>query len=317
MSAGQSAHWGYFWVDDEWVEVNNCVDPCKGQRPYFPNTLFRDSGDLQTLTMNQIDLFFEYYGESEQLEKKRYFFALIIMGSVMAPFVVLQGLWVACSAGRKSAIEARNALYIFICDLHLPFQHKRRARRPWQKTIAKYAALASYLWAILASALCIPMLIVTVVSLEIWLNVYPQSETSAHIGAWTPWAGTGLVLISAFVSRYGTAEVFIHLAKFEWITPPSWMMRSAPVTGIPSHGTRDDPARPQIRTRRGTKADQRFRSSYNVLKAPLSTFIHWCQNHWRSLKDFYHNPESVRSQNYDPIDLMDRSGVSGVPNADR
>lgn len=38
--------------------------------------------------------------------------------------------------------------------------------------------------------------------MEALLTIFPQSESSAHVGAWSPWATTGLVLLAGLIAKF-------------------------------------------------------------------------------------------------------------------
>ena len=291
-SAGQSPYWERFYVDDEWVKENNCFDPCRETTYYlWPIATFRDSADMQIATMSQIEKNFDggstitsqKAADRQQQQYWDYFIVFGVFGSILAAFIILQGAWVVCAAGWKSAVEARDALYLSISGLSLPFRRGPRRERLLQKRIAKYAALVSYLWAIFASVLCIPMVLITIISMEIRLDAFPSSESSAHIGAWTPWASTGLVFVAAFTARYGNFGNLFYCAKFE-------SLRSSELSG-----QRRMPTRLVI-----------YRMK-TMLKIPCDTLVFWARHHWRSLIDFYRDPDSVRTPDYETIALRDGS----------
>ena len=107
--------------------------------------------------------------------------------------------------------------------MHLENSHiKEKNEKPPSKLrlwIARIIALLGYLWAIVILVLCIPLLVINMTAAEILISKLPQQEESDHVGAWTPYASTGLVLIAALVARYHRAYTDLArrmAAKTSW-----------------------------------------------------------------------------------------------------
>jgi len=83
-----------------------------------------------------------------------------------------------------------------------PFKVDAGGSRRWQKRAAKYIAIMAYLWAVVASVLSILLFLANIVVMELLLAYLPQNESATHIGAWSPWATTVLVIFAAFISKF-------------------------------------------------------------------------------------------------------------------
>jgi len=185
------------------------------------------------------------------------------------------------------------------------------AERRWQKKIAKYIALISYLWAMFASALCLPLIFTSQVSFEIWLNNFPQSESSAHVGAWDPWAATGLVLLSAFVARYEPIES-LWGPTFRSLRFLKQFAREELLGKPPSHDDRAGrPSRPEPNNQRRTGASRILESMLFALKAPPQALNLVVKHHWRSLKNFCCDPDNARSDEHDAYKLEQHQPLTG------
>ena len=218
-TVGQDSTWQVLVIDQEFIQENNCYDPCKGQTlqdPYYyepiPTNIFRSADDVQTFTMNEL-----IYIDGDKLQKKsqqrnRSFFLFYVQyGLCLLPYILLQGIW-AASFGRRSPREVRDLIYAWLHRCQIPYftsnwakkrdVHKYSRARRIQRSLAWFEALTVYLWALFVTLICAPLLVANVIASEIFLNQVPQSESATHIGAWAPWAATGLVLFAAGVARF-------------------------------------------------------------------------------------------------------------------
>ena len=199
QSAGQLPEWEELWITSEFIDQNNCVEPCSTQNsPFFGGSLFRSNSDLQALTASQIDRQWE---KTDLTSRERHadFFAFIYRnwGLFTLPYIILQGLW-ATLFGRKTAAQARHKLFDVLTSIHLP----GGSVGPFQLAVAKYLSMLAYLWAIVILLICPPILVINVVASEIEIHPLPQSERNNHIGAWEPWAAAALVFLAALVARF-------------------------------------------------------------------------------------------------------------------
>ncbi|MCJ1397560.1 hypothetical protein MMC11_000754 [Xylographa trunciseda] len=221
-TVGQRPDWVALVVHEEFVQANNCLDPCSGAQvdPYnylpIPGgaAIFRDTGDSQILTMAEVD-YLSGDGLSKSQSRNLHFVVFYVQwGLLVFPYILLQGMY-AASFGRKSPREVRDMLYLYFRDRQMPYFTSpwakqrsiagyTRAKRI-QRWLSQYFCLTMYLWAIFVTVLCAPLLVANIVASEIVLDHVAQSESAIHIGAWAPWAATGLVLFAAGVARFQTA----------------------------------------------------------------------------------------------------------------
>ena len=114
---------------------------------------------------------------------------------------------VAGSFGRKNPGQVRDIVYSFIARLSIGF-HSQILRADsvssthLQRRVAKYTATLAYFWAVIATVLLVLLFLVDVIFMELILTYFPQSESIIHVGAWRPWANTGLVVFAAFVGQF-------------------------------------------------------------------------------------------------------------------
>ncbi|KAI4149250.1 MAG: hypothetical protein LQ340_004723, partial [Diploschistes diacapsis] len=199
QSAGQMPGWVNFWITTEFINQNNCVEPCSTQTPdYFGGALFRQPSDLVSLTANQLNLFWEntaLSGKEQKVFKFDIFYANYILFAL--PYIIAQGTW-AVFFGRKSPANARYAFYHFFSNIHFPGYGVSRL----QRDVAKAIAILAYLWAVLILVICVPTFVLNLVATETLLFIFPQGEYLTAIGQWQPWAGTVLIFIAAFIAQF-------------------------------------------------------------------------------------------------------------------
>ncbi|MCJ1378335.1 hypothetical protein MMC17_001432 [Xylographa soralifera] len=237
-TVGQNPEWKILIVDEEFVQTNNCLDPCSGAQidpyNYFPipggAAIFRNPGDSQILTMAEIDYLADV-GISKSQSRNLHFVEFYIQwGLLVLPYILVQGIY-AAFFGRKAPREVRDMLYFYFKVRPIPYftsaWAKQRSATAYvrakriQRWLSQFFCLTMYLWAIFVTMLCAPLLVANVVASEIALDHVAQSETAIHIGAWAPWAAAGLVIFAAGVARFQIAivihagEMFKELA--EWV----------------------------------------------------------------------------------------------------
>jgi hypothetical protein len=71
-----------------------------------------------------------------------------------------------------------------------------------QFQIARLVAAAFFVLAIFFAVLALAVFVTTVITNEIYLAIYPVSERSDAVGAWSIWVGAAFVLIAAVIVRY-------------------------------------------------------------------------------------------------------------------
>ena len=200
------------------IDINHCIDPCRGIAP-FDNlgAIFRSPDDLQILSQKEVNYILFEAGlpsgglPKSELKKQKFVDAYQEYGLLLFPYVLLQGIWAACF-GRRTPIQMRDKVYIILTQFR-PFSGKPAITS--QKWVAKYFALAMYAWAIFIIIICPPLFIVSLVANELHLLDLPQSETAKHIGAWTPYASTILVLLAALAIhlRQHVSVITTNLSK--------------------------------------------------------------------------------------------------------
>jgi hypothetical protein len=190
-------------IDADWAYDHGCLSPCQTK----PDpAIFRTPGDYQLLTVNQlshIELIQNVTTGTERLASKYRSFVLT-WSTFTIPFIIVQGFWVA-AFGRRSPTQIRDALYILLRDLKIPRDYQPRVRKginPRRKLAAKWLALLMYAWSLFVTIFCIPILTLTILAAEAYIDGIPASEALTHVGSWSPWAGTVLVLLAAMISKF-------------------------------------------------------------------------------------------------------------------
>ncbi|MCJ1360583.1 MAG: hypothetical protein MMC33_010591 [Icmadophila ericetorum] len=111
--------------------------------------------------------------------------------------------------GPRTPTQVRDLIYLFITGgKFLPF-------KDW---LAKWTALGIYLWAVVIFLLSPLLLVAAVIANEFIVNGYPESESHVHIGAWSPYVGTILVLIASFIAQFKSWQAVEAKRKKEHIT---------------------------------------------------------------------------------------------------
>lgn len=135
--------------------------------------------------------------------RESFYAAYCYFGTTIGLFLVSQGLWALCF-GRRNPRQVRDVIYSFAKSLRLGFQAQDSEvdnGGSWQKQIAKYIAMIAYFWTVIASVLSVLFFLANIVVLELFLAYLPQSESASHVGAWSPWATTVLVILAALVGK--------------------------------------------------------------------------------------------------------------------
>ena len=141
-----------------------------------------------------------FSASSKERKKQRFVKGYTKYGLLFLPYILLQGIWTALF-GRRNPIQIRDKVYLFL-------SHPKASKwQKWQRSIGKYFALTIFAWAVFIVVIRPPLFVVNLVAAELNISDYPQSETAQHIGSWTPWAATGLVLFAAFAARFHSSAV--------------------------------------------------------------------------------------------------------------
>ena len=322
LTAGQNADWSGLIITEDFIQQNNCIDPCSGQPIPGRGAIFRSDSDYVTLDMANINYLFDdkLTLTKKQQRNQAFFEFYTTYGLCLLPYILLQGIW-AASFGRKSPREVRDKVYIYLYQLKVyhftsdqakqidreAYAHARRAQR-W---VSKYFSLTMYLWALFVTALCAPMLVANVIANEIWIQYLPQSETACHIGAWAPWAATGLVLFAAGVARFqddilkNTKKIMIE-AKMRPLHVPHaierryrmWRKKGpldaerAVRPGLNGYQRKKSvgPYPNVIRTT-GWSAFETLGGPFNRIRDRICRGLNILAKEWFYLKQFYRNPD--------------------------
>ena len=195
-SAGQQSSWTTFWITTEFINENNCVEPCAiSQPPLFGGALFRHPTDLVSMTSEQVNNNIEQTNLSQRRAAARKFLSFYEKYALYAlPYIVAQGI-TAAVFGRKSPSKIRWVVYNFIVSIG------ENEAGKFQRGFATTIALLNYLWALLMLIACPPTFVLNIIATEIALNPIPQGEYLTAIGQWQPWAGTALILIAALIAK--------------------------------------------------------------------------------------------------------------------
>ena len=292
-AVGQDPSWGIFVVDVEFIQENGCVDPCQQTLFEYPVALFRRLSDLQLLSLNE-------YNSSNVLNGGFFNFYLYL-GGIMAIVILSQGLWaLVAGSNHKNPRECRGIIYSFFRDLRLPISGCEGGER-WQKRAAKYVAIFAYLWAVLASILCVTLFLFNIAAMEYLLANLPEAESARHIGAWGPWVGTGLAILAALVAKFHTTVV--DKASASLVRAISWGVGRSR-EGYDGNGRGRNPAYQRSKQSRCTKMGSGLPGYYGEHRdqwgsCPLG-LIKWmamsvtssARNEWASLTAFWRDPDN-------------------------
>jgi hypothetical protein len=262
---------GFPLIDADWAYAHGCLSPCQA---ISEPAIFRISSDYQLLTVEElshVEIIQDVTTGKERLAKSYESFVLA-WSSFTIPFIIIQGFWVA-AFGRRSPTQIRDALYILLRDLKIPRDCQPRVRRdisPRRKLAMKWVALVMYAWSLFVTIFCIPILALTILCAEAYIYGIPESELLIHVGAWSPWAGTALVLLAALISKFHRRVIkalFGRRRKTSWLT----VVHSA-----------------------WASADRGFKH----LKLPILTFLTTTPaSEWKSFRRFWKDADSAEYYN--------------------
>ena len=198
LSAGQFEGWQQFWVTAEFVAANHCENPCTAL-PQGLWTLFRaPEKDMLTLTATQIDnLLYQSatsHRELRNLQFTNIFYSYMLFGW---PIILVQGFFHFLLFRKHSPQEARQRIYLRIVGEENP-----QAANRFVKGFALTLAIGSYFFAVLILLLTPFILVLNVVATELFMYIFPQSESNKHVGQWSVAASTLLVLLAAMLCRH-------------------------------------------------------------------------------------------------------------------
>ena len=328
-TVGQSPEWKVLIVDAEFVETNNCLNPCNGAQldPYnylpIPGgaPIFRNADDSQVPTMSEINYLADV-GISRSQSRNLHFVEFYVeWGLLVLPYILVQGIYAACF-GRKAPREVRDMLYFYFKDRQIPYFTSTwakqrsvsayiRAKRI-QRWLSQYFCLTMYLWAIFVTLLCAPLLVANVLASEIALDHVAQSESAIHVGAWAPWAAAGLVIFAAGVARFQTAvfvnveEMFKELAErtgymfrvLKWRLKasrydPQTDSEKANRPGLKDSRNRSEAPFPQIVRKTGWSAFETLGGPLNRLRDRTNISFNVVEKEWFCFWQFCKNPDEM------------------------
>ncbi|OBT98985.1 hypothetical protein VE01_02440 [Pseudogymnoascus verrucosus] len=195
-------------ITKEFLDANNCLSPCSN--PAGGPAIFRSVDELQPLTMVE---FGQVLGGDSTTRTQAWLTNVtdkFAFGwSYVIVYVLLQGAWTICF-GRNKPSETRAVLYHFFTRFSISGRADRDKFGTFQRRGAQAIALSAYLWSVFVVVVAVPLLIIDVVLIELYVRRLPQSESADHIGAWAPYASTGLVLFAAALAKsYETIKALL------------------------------------------------------------------------------------------------------------
>ena len=298
FTAGQNLAWDNLTVDREWIQENGCIDPCQQSSFLWPPTIFRSYSDLQLLSQADIGTLNSYISDPETINGAfKFFDGYAYFGTVVGAFVFSEGIWALCF-GRMTPHQARDVVYAWI--LWPSIRSSSRATRAdtvastrLRKRIAKYVANLAYTWAVIATILSVLLFLVNITAMEVFLVYFPQSESANHIGAWTPWANTGLVLFAALLARFHSQ--LVHSIGFATRQALSKMMNDVGRTRQAEPHRQREPG--SVQPPLAGQVDSAFaehqdpQGLLDLASKNVASTVHDLKKEWRLFKAFWENPD--------------------------
>jgi hypothetical protein len=342
LSAGQKVEFGGLVFTQEFIDANNCANPCSV--PFAGRgALFRSNDDLTTLRVKDMEDMWNGPALSEKRQEMNIFafgylnYALwllpYILGELWGVSPVLfsdvstaQGICAACFP-RKSPSQVRDFLYLYFRDGRWGRPGGRR-HMVWARLIATGA----YLWAVLMLVLCPPLFVINLIAIEFVINPLSQREASNHVSAWGPWASTGLVLFAAFIARFQHSIVrilgemireFGFRVKHTWHRFLRWTAGKSNNAYLKEVNSRGGPHMLSWGDRQGSNAPypgivrNTERHVWTEVWETFGHYIHRVSHAWEAIRKewvefiaFLKNPESVRERSDEAI-VLEKSGTKG------
>lgn len=208
IGVGEFNAFNYLSVTKEFLEANNCGSPCS--IPAGGPAIFRSVDELEPLTVVE---FGQVIGGDSATKTQAWLAEVtdkFAFGwSYLIVYVLLQGAWTICF-GRKKPSESRAVLYHYFSRFSISGRPNRDKVGNFQRRGAQAIALLAYLWSVFIVVVAVPLLIIDVVLIELYVRRLPQGESANHIGAWAPYASTGLVLFAAALAKsYETIKALL------------------------------------------------------------------------------------------------------------
>ena len=174
----------------------NCTNPCYAQTA---SVLFRDPS---TAFLLNVESLFIDEGAAETIFQQAVFPMQEFFTMGVCPF---QGAYIFVSGG-ASPRQARNALFRFIVNRR--FWKWWRPLRSVAVVTGAILAVVLYICAVVTMVLVPPVFILNIVSGELYLTAYPESDPLYGVGQWSPWASIALALLAAVLNRYWPSRAF-------------------------------------------------------------------------------------------------------------
>lgn len=198
----------------EYYKRCDCIDFCSTLSPHAP--------------MRKDAPMVAYLGKdfAEAAAANHVFLGIVVISFFATAFIVCHGI-IGLLESRYSQHQVRNAVFRFCYAerrmwVKVLFEGKRqdeylkrfhiehhgddtRLHRRLQYAFAKFVAASFYIVALVGLLVSPIVLIATVVSTELILQILPASEHSDAIGAWGTWVGAAMVLIAAVIEHYHRA----------------------------------------------------------------------------------------------------------------
>ena len=306
-AAGQSPYFPTpsprFHVYTEWISDNGCMNPCTQGPFYWPAAIFRSPSDLQTLSHEETqNLIQVVYGMG-------FYTFYVKIGTATGSFVLLQGLWAMCF-GPKNPRQCRDVIYKFLMNAKMPilnFHTQDESSSSYggrlRRKSAKYLATIAYIWAVISAVICVILFVFNIIAMEVLLSKLPQSKSAKHIGAWSPWAATGLIIAAALLSKVpqnpfrkmfrssirGLKRISGRLSAMV-ITVRNFVTRN-------KHSKQRPPApiEPKIIDSVGVEKSNWLRAlSKNVIRM-LASYRNTVTDEWKSLSAFWRDPDCAET----------------------
>jgi hypothetical protein len=193
-------------IDQDWASEHNCYDPCPAMAAATGPATFRQADDYQLIAVRTLVKLGDIDGQTTDKDRLAVNFQQFIRFAAVfvLPYIICQGMW-AIAFGRRSPSQTRDALYIYLRDGGKPASHQHKPRfdaHPNRKRIAKILALCTYAWALFVTVISMPVLFLTILALETYINTLPETAALTSIDSWSTWAGTTLVLLAALISKF-------------------------------------------------------------------------------------------------------------------
>lgn len=149
-------------------------------------------------------------------------------------------------------------------------------RKTW-RFFAKLSAAAYFVITVLGAIVYPAVFIVTIVLNELVADLYPVSEYSDAVGAWSPFVGAALVIIASLIVRFHSTLVSKLSSAF-----------SRPLNCL-KYGPEDRPKNQLTNSQRVKCAGSNFLGSCTA----LSDYVRHIRTHFKLFRDWWEDPENL------------------------